>query len=122
LTNEAQAIERADPALGDKGRRCGARRARARRPEAACGVGIDQLIDTTLQEGWKLPRVEDVMRAILRAGTYELKSRRDVPARVAIAEYADVAAAFLGRGEVGMINAMLDTLARPLRQGEFEGR
>ena len=83
---------------------------------------IDQLIDTTLQDGWPLRRVETVMRAILRAGTYELKQRKDVPARVVIAEYADVAAAFLEREEVGMINAVLDTLARQLRAGEFEGR
>jgi N utilization substance protein B len=85
-------------------------------------LGIDQLVDTTLQEGWKLPRVDTIMRAILRAGTYELKSRKDVPARVVITEYADVGAAFLVREEVGMINAVLDNLARRLRPGEFEGR
>ncbi|HWG07304.1 MAG TPA: transcription antitermination factor NusB, partial [Beijerinckiaceae bacterium] len=60
-------------------------------------VEIDQLVDKTLQDGWPLTRIETVMRAILRAGTYELKKRRDVPARVVIAEYADVAAAFLAR-------------------------
>lgn len=83
---------------------------------------IDRLIDTSLKERWKLPRIETVMRAILRAGTYELKSRKDVPARVVIAEYADVAAAFLAREEVGMVNAVLDTLARRLRPEEFAGR
>lgn len=83
---------------------------------------IDRLIDTSLKERWKLPRIETVMRAILRAGTYELKSRKDVPARVVIAEYADVAAAFLAREEVGMVNAVLDTLARRLRPDEFAGR
>ena len=85
-------------------------------------VEIDRLIDRTLQEDWPLRRIEAVMRAILRAGTYELKKRKDVPARVAIAEYADVAAAFLAREEVGMINAVLDRLARRLRPDEFEGR
>jgi N utilization substance protein B len=85
-------------------------------------VEIDQLVDKTLQDGWPLARIETVMRAILRAGTYELKKRRDVPARVVIAEYADVAAAFLAREEVGMINAVLDTLARRLRVDEFVGR
>jgi N utilization substance protein B len=83
---------------------------------------IDRRIDTTLQDNWPLRRIETVMRAILRAGTYELKQRKDVPARVVIAEYADVAAAFLAREEVGMINAVLDTLARRLRPKEFEGR
>ena len=48
---------------------------------------IDPLIDRTLAEGWPLKRVEAVMRAVMRAGAYELKMRADVPARVVIAEY-----------------------------------
>jgi N utilization substance protein B len=62
------------------------------------------------------------MRAILRAGTYELRRRADIPARVVITEYVDVAAAFLGQDEVGMINAVLDRLARKARADEFTGR
>ena len=46
--------------------------------------------------------------------------RRDVPARVVVTEYADVAAAFVGRDETGMVNAVLDQLARRLRAGEFD--
>ena len=59
------------------------------------------------------------MRAVLRAGEYELKRRRDVPARVVIKEYVDVAAAFLASDEVGMVNAVLDRLARAARPEEF---
>ena len=59
-------------------------------------TAIDQLIDATLAEGWPLKRVEAVMRAVLRAATYELRKRKDIPARVVITEYVDVAAAFLG--------------------------
>ena len=80
---------------------------------------LDQDIDATLADGWPLRRVEAVMRAVLRAGAYELKKRRDVPVRVVIAEYVDIAAAFLARDEVGMINAVLDALARKLRAAEF---
>jgi N utilization substance protein B len=83
---------------------------------------IDRLIDKTLAEGWPLARVDAVMRAILRAGAYELKKRTDIPARVAIKEYVDVAGAFFGREEAGMINAVLDGLARRLRAVEFEPR
>jgi len=83
---------------------------------------IDRLIDKTLAEGWPLARVDAVMRAILRAGAYELKKRTDIPARVAIKEYVDVAGAFFGREEAGMINAVLDGLARRLRAEEFEPR
>lgn len=82
-------------------------------------VAIDRAADKVLQQGWPLRRVEAVMRAILRAGVYELKSRADVPARVIITEYVDVAAAFLASSEVGMINAVLDRLARDLRADEF---
>ncbi len=80
---------------------------------------IDQGIDAALAAGWPLKRVEALMRAILRAAYYELRSRPDVPARVAIMEYVDVAGAFYGREESGMINAVLDALARQTRTSEF---
>jgi N utilization substance protein B len=82
-------------------------------------VAIDRDTDATLQQGWPLRRVEAVMRAILRAGLFELRGKPDVPARVVITEYVDVAAAFLGGDEVGMINAVLDRLARKARAKEF---
>ena len=82
---------------------------------------LDVQVDATLQAGWPLRRVEAVMRAVLRAGAYELKKRKDIPARVVITEYVDVAAAFLAKDEVGMTNAVLDALARTLRAEDFEG-
>lgn len=83
---------------------------------------IDRTLDETLSAGWPLRRVEALMRAILRAALFELKHRRDVPARTVITEYVDVAAAFFGKEESGMINAVLDGLARQVRAGEFEQR
>lgn len=80
---------------------------------------IDRLVDATLQQSWPLRRIEAVLRATLRAGTYELTRRDDVPARVTIKEYTDVAGAFLDRDEVGMVNAVLDALARRQRPGEM---
>eukprot|EP01037_Dinobryon_pediforme_P013810 gene13810-13926_t len=82
-------------------------------------MAIDQLVDGALIEGWPLTRIEALMRAILRAGTYELKKRKDIPPRVSISEYVDVASAFFARDESGMINAVLDTLGRQLRGEEF---
>jgi N utilization substance protein B len=81
---------------------------------------LDPLIDEALSKGWPLKRIETVLRASLRAGAYELIHRSDVPARVVVKEYADVAAAFVGRDETGMVNAVLDQLARRLRAGEFD--
>jgi N utilization substance protein B len=80
---------------------------------------LDPMIDQALQKGWPLKRIETVLRAILRAGAYELDRKPDVPARVVVAEYVDVANAFVDREETGMINAVLDQLARQLRAGEF---
>ena len=81
---------------------------------------LDPLINVTLSGGWPLKRVEALLRAVLRAGAFELDQRRDVPARVVISEYVDVAHAFLDGDETGMVNAVLDALARQLRGGELD--
>ncbi len=83
---------------------------------------IDRSVDKALAAGWPLARIDSVMRAILRAGAYELKERADIPARVSITEYVDVAGAFFGHEEAGMVNAVLDALARQCRAAEFEPR
>ncbi|MGI3899676.1 MAG: transcription antitermination factor NusB [Janthinobacterium lividum] len=82
---------------------------------------VDVLVDGALQQGWPLRRVEAVLRAILRAGTFELLGRKDVPARVVIVEYTDIAGAFFEGDEVGMVNGVLDSLARRLRADELMG-
>jgi len=82
-------------------------------------VAIDQQIDRALSGGWPLARVEAVMRATLRAGAYELRARKDVPPRVVIKEYVDVAGAFFGATESGMVNAVLDKIAREERAAEM---
>jgi transcription antitermination protein NusB len=81
---------------------------------------LDPLIDRALSDTWPLKRIETLLRAVLRGGAYELDHRRDVPARAVVSEYVDVANAFVGKEETGMINAVLDALARQLRAGEFE--
>lgn len=81
---------------------------------------LDPMVDTALAEGWPLKRIEALLRAVLRAGAYELDHRRDIPARVIVSEYVDVAHAFVDREETGMVNAVLDALARKLRAEEFD--
>lgn len=81
---------------------------------------LDPLVDDALVKGWPLKRVETVLRAVLRAGAYELKHRPDVPARVVVSEYVNVAGAFLDGDETGMVNAVLDQLARRVRGEEFQ--
>jgi transcription antitermination protein NusB len=81
---------------------------------------LDPVIDRALAAGWPLKRVETILRAVLRAGAYELDKRQDIPARVIVSEYVGVAHAFVDTQETGMVNAVLDQLARQLRTAEFD--
>jgi N utilization substance protein B len=80
---------------------------------------LDPRIDAALEATWPLKRIEAILRSVLRAGAYELEKRTDIPARVIVSEYVDVAHAFVDRTETGMVNAVLDRLARSARAGEF---
>jgi N utilization substance protein B len=81
---------------------------------------LDPMVAGALAAGHPLERLEVLLAGILRAGTYELLAEPEVPARVVINEYVDVARAFYDGGEPGMVNAVLDRLARTLRQMEME--
>jgi transcription antitermination protein NusB len=80
---------------------------------------IDPLIDNQLAEGWRLTRVDSILRAILRAGTFEILARNDVPARVIISEYVDIAHAFFAEDEPKVVNGILDKLGHKARPQEF---
>jgi len=81
----------------------------------ARGGEIDRAIEARLAKGWSLARLDKPMKAILRAGTYELMARADVPTAVAITEYVDVAHAFYERRESGFVNGLLDAIAKDVR-------
>jgi N utilization substance protein B len=76
---------------------------------------LDEMLTSALSDEWPIHRLETVLRAILRAGTYELVARPDIPPRVIISEYLDVAHAFFAGKEPAMVNGVLDRLARTLR-------
>jgi N utilization substance protein B len=80
---------------------------------------LDPLIDDALSRGWPLKRIDAILRAVLRAGAYELEHRKDIPGRVVVSEYVDVANAFVDREETGMVNAVLDQIGRQFRLEEF---
>jgi len=81
---------------------------------------IDPLIHEALPDDWPLSRMHTLLRSVLRAGVFELQKRADVPARVVISEYVDVAKAFFEEDEPGLVNGVLNNLARKMRSGEFE--
>lgn len=80
---------------------------------------LDAEIGRLLAEGWSFERLETVLRAILRAGVYELVVRLDVPPRVAINEYVEIAHSFFGGREPNLVNGVLDRLAKERREDEL---
>ncbi|MFP5329954.1 MAG: transcription antitermination factor NusB [Alphaproteobacteria bacterium] len=76
---------------------------------------IDEAVTARLASGWTLERLDRPMRAILRAGAYELIARPDVPAATVISEYVDVAHAFYDKRESGFVNGLLDAIAKQVR-------
>ena len=76
---------------------------------------LDPVIADSLVEGWPLSRLDATLRAILRAGVFELRERKDVPAPVIITEYVEIANAFFNEEEPKLVNAVLDSVARKIR-------
>jgi N utilization substance protein B len=76
---------------------------------------IDGIISARLAEGWTLVRLDKTMVQILRAGTYELLARPDVPKKAVISEYVDVAHAFFDEREAKFVNGVLDAVAKEVR-------
>jgi len=77
---------------------------------------LDGLISAKLAEGWSLARLDKPMKAILRAGAYEIAARVDVPVGSVISEYVDVAKAFYDARESGFVNGLLDAIAKEVRR------
>ncbi|MBL8773687.1 MAG: transcription antitermination factor NusB [Phenylobacterium sp.] len=78
---------------------------------------VDAAIARRLAENWRLERLDATVRAILRAGAYELTHRPDVPTEVAIDEYVEIAKSFFEGTEPGFVNGALDAVARDVRPG-----
>ena len=76
---------------------------------------IDALLGERLATGWRLDRLDKTLLQILRAGTYELLARADVPTSAAISEYLDVVHAFFDQGDVRFTNGVLDAVAKAVR-------
>jgi transcription antitermination protein NusB len=76
---------------------------------------IDALIETKLGEEWKISRLDKTMLQLLRAGTYELLARADIPTATVIDEYVDVAHAFFDKKDAKFVNGLLDAVAKEKR-------
>ncbi len=80
---------------------------------------LDGMIGPVLSAEWPMERLEVLLRAILRAGAQELSEHPGTPPKVIISEYVEVAHAFFAGSEAGLVNGVLDSLARGLRPGEM---
>jgi N utilization substance protein B len=80
---------------------------------------LDEMLELRLAPDWTLARLEMLLRIILRAGAYELAHRPNVPPKVAITEYVDLAHDFFGGREPALVNGVLDRLARVVRAEAF---
>ncbi len=76
---------------------------------------LDPLIGQALQDDWALSRLDSTVRAILRAGTFEIVDRKDVPVAVIVTEYVEIAQAFFSDDEPKLVNAVLDRIAKQVR-------
>jgi transcription antitermination protein NusB len=79
-------------------------------------VELDALIAARLAKDWSIERLDKPMRQILRAGSYELAARIDVPTGSVISEYVDVAKAFYDKREANFVNGLLDAVAKDVRK------
>jgi N utilization substance protein B len=77
---------------------------------------IDELLQSTLADGWKIARLDKTMVQILRCGTYELLARADISKKIVISEYIDVAHAFFDDKEAKFVNGVLDSVGKAVRQ------
>ncbi len=107
--------EASDGVAGDLGDPDGELMAAVVRGAVARRDELDDMVAGCLSDNWPLDRLETVLRLILQAGAWELLARPEVPAKVVIEEYVELAKAFFDGGEPGMVNAVLDSMARVLR-------
>src|SRR3546814_18471514 len=77
------------------------------------------MLAAVLDEDWTIERIELLLHVLLRAAVFELFNRLEVPARVVVSEYVDLAGAFYDGREIAFVNGLLDRLAHLLRAGEF---
>lgn len=83
---------------------------------------LDPMINDALPADWPLSRIDTLLRAVMRSGCFELLKRKDVPAKVVINEYLDVAKAFFEDDEPRLVNGVLNRIARELREDEFPAK
>lgn len=79
---------------------------------------LDAVIAKHLVEKWRFERLGIVIQSILRAATFELAHAKDIPLKVIVNEYVNVAHCFCDEQETSFINGILDSIGKYLRGDE----
>ena len=77
---------------------------------------LEKSLGAYLKEGWLFERFDGTLRALLLCAAYELAHETAVDGAVLVKEYVDLAYAFFSKGEPKMVNALLDGIAKDIRQ------
>ena len=82
-------------------------------------AAVDKRI-TSASQNWRLERMSRVDRNLLRLGTWELMSQKDVPRAVVIDEAVELAKSFGTDDSSGFVNGVLDRIASDLGRTDDE--
>lgn len=80
---------------------------------------IDEVIKRAMGVNRAAEQLEAVLRAILRAGAFELGQRLDIDPPITISEFVMLAERFFSEREAALVNGLLDRIARDLRPDEM---
>lgn len=81
-------------------------------------VDIEPMLIAVLPTDWPLHRLDPALLAALRAGVAEILANPDVASPVIINDYVEIGHAFFSGKEPGLINAVLDRIAKDVRGHE----
>jgi N utilization substance protein B len=79
---------------------------------------IDKAILARLNKSWRLSRLDNTTRSILRAAVAELVAHQELSRRILVDEYVSLAHDFFDKTEANFVNAVLDNVSKDLRPEE----
>ncbi|RPG63971.1 MAG: antitermination protein [Flavobacteriaceae bacterium TMED238] len=77
---------------------------------------IEETINTKLPNDIDLTKTDKLLKIILFAAVFELMFKHNTPIKVIISEYLLASEYFLERIQIGYLNAILDKIAKIIRQ------
>ncbi|MDR2781744.1 MAG: transcription antitermination factor NusB [Holosporaceae bacterium] len=73
---------------------------------------VDEVISKNLSSNWKIDRLDNVMKSILRLGATELIYILEVPPNAIFNEYIEISKAFFEKSEVAFVNGLLNSILK----------